>query len=217
MRENVGASKGGGGEVRNQRILVIDDNPAIHEDFRKIFCADAPTAEALSRSAAVFFGEAKAPEGDAGFEMDSAFQGEEALTLIATALKENRPYAMAFVDVRMPPGLDGVETAARIWERAPDLQIVLCTAYSDHSWEQMRRRLTRSDQLFILKKPFDNIEVLQLAHALTEKWRLTRQANTRLTDLEHLVEARTRDLKETNRQLSVAIERLAGRRSLNAK
>jgi two-component system sensor histidine kinase/response regulator len=199
----------GGIEARNRRILVIDDNPAIHEDFRKIFCADMPTADALSQSEAAFFGEVKAARSDAPFEMDSAFQGQEALKLITAAREENRPYAMAFLDVRMPPGWDGIETAARIWEQDPDLQIVLCTAYSDYSWEQMRERLGRSDRLVILKKPFDNVEVLQLADALTEKWRLTRQAKARLSDLERLVEVRTRDLRETNAQLSATNHQLA--------
>jgi two-component system sensor histidine kinase/response regulator len=213
MGEGVGklqdVEKFGGIEARNRRILVIDDNPAIHEDFRKIFCADMPTAEALSQSQAAFFGEAKAVRDDAAIEMDSAFQGQEALQLITPALRENRPYAMAFLDVRMPPGWDGIETAERLWERDPDLQIVLCTAYSDYSWEQMRERLGRSDRLVILKKPFDNVEVLQLADALTEKWRLTRAAKTRLSDLERLVEARTRDLQEMNAQLSATNLQLA--------
>lgn len=91
-------------EARNRRILVIDDNPGIHEDFRKILCPQMPTADALLQSEVAFFGEAQVPRAEAGFEMDSAFQGEEALKLLIEALEENRPYAMAFLDVRMPPG-----------------------------------------------------------------------------------------------------------------
>jgi CheY-like chemotaxis protein len=193
MREGIGTlqgvEKGGGIEARNRRILVIDDNPAIHEDFLKIFRAERATSDALLQSEAAFFGETLAAR-DAPIEMDSAFQGQDALQLITTARGENRPYAMAFLDVRMPPGWDGIETAARIWEQDPNLQIVLCTAYSDYSWEQMRERLGRSDRLVILKKPFDNVEVLQLADALTEKWRLTRQAAVRLSDLERSLEER---------------------------
>lgn len=83
---------------------------------------------------------------------------------------------MAFVDVRMPPGWDGVETAAHLWEAAPDLQVVICTAYSDYSWDEMIGQFGTNDRLVILKKPFDNIEVLQLACALTEKWRLQKEA-----------------------------------------
>jgi signal transduction histidine kinase len=187
--------------ARHRRVLVIDDNPAIHEDFRKILCGAMPTADALSRSEAAFFGSSE-PQCDAPcFEIDSAFQGEEALERITAALQENRPYAMAFMDVRMPPGWDGIETAARVWQQDPHLQIVLCTAYSECSWEDMRARLGRSDRLVILKKPFDNIEVLQLADALTEKWRATEQAAFKMSALEQAVEERTREIREANRAL----------------
>ena len=106
------------------------------------------------------------------FELDSAYQGQEGLAMVKKALAENRPYALAFVDVRMPPGWDGVETIARIWEVDPELQIVVCTAYADYSWEEMRAKVGQPDSLVVLKKPFDNVEVQQLAHALTKKWLL---------------------------------------------
>jgi two-component system, sensor histidine kinase and response regulator len=196
--------------VSNRRILVIDDNPQIHEDFRKILCPHAPTAAALSRAEAALFGETGPVNGgDPTFEVESAFQGQEGLQQVIAAQAENRPYAMAFLDIRMPPGWDGIETAARIWDVDPDLQIVICTAYSDYSWAEMRERLGRSDRLLILKKPFDNVEALQLAETLTEKWRLTQQARERVADLERLVMARTADLQATNTQLSVTNDQLA--------
>ena len=108
---------------------------------------------------------------------------------------------MAFVDVRMPPGWDGVETTAKIWQKYPDLQVVICTAYSDYSWEEMLKKLGYSDRLVILKKPFDNIEVLQLAISMTEKWRLYQQAKLRLDDLEKMVQERTIKLENTNNEL----------------
>ncbi len=89
---------------------------------------------------------------------------------------------MAFVDVRCLPGGTGSRPPAKIWERYSDLQVVICTAYSDYSWEDMLRTLGYSDRLVILKKPFDNIEVLQLAISMTEKWRLYQQAKHRLDD-----------------------------------
>jgi two-component system, NtrC family, sensor kinase len=196
---------GGGVEARNRRILVIDDNPAIHEDFRKIFCASMPTTGALSRSEAAFFGEAEVASADPEFSMDSAFQGQEALQRVAGALQDGRPYAMAFLDVRMPPGWDGIETATRIWQQDPHLQIVLCTAFSDYSWDDMRAQLGRTDRLVILKKPFDNVEVLQLADALTEKWRVTEQAALKMSVLKQAVEERTREIREANQSLQAEI------------
>jgi signal transduction histidine kinase len=121
---------------------------------------------------------------------------------------ENRPYAMAFVDVRMPPGWDGVETTAKIWQRYPDLQVVICTAYSDYSWEEMLKKFGYSDRLVILKKPFDNIEVLQLAVSMTEKWHLYQQAKSHLQDLEQRVQERTLALQRTNGELANANELL---------
>ncbi len=189
---------------QNHRILVIDDNKAIHDDFRKILCPPKVAPNGLAAAEAALFGE-ETPQIDLPeFEIDSAFQGEEGLALIEKSLREDRHYAMAFVDVRMPPGWDGVETTAQIWQKYPDLQIVICTAYSDYSWEDMLKKLGYSDRLVILKKPFDNIEVLQLAISMTEKWRLYQQAKLHLDDLEKMVRARTTELEKANAELVTA-------------
>jgi CheY-like chemotaxis protein len=158
--------------LNNHRLLVIDDNAAIHEDFRKILLTEAHLPNDLAEDEAALFGQTTVKFQPPIFEIDSAYQGQEGLELVEKSLWEERPYALAFIDVRMPPGWDGVETTSRIWERYPDLQVVICTAYSDYSWEDMLRKLGFSDRLLILKKPFDNIEVLQSAIAMTEKWRL---------------------------------------------
>jgi two-component system, sensor histidine kinase and response regulator len=192
----------------NHRILIIDDNRAIHEDFRKILRRPKAAVSHLAETEAVLFGNALPQFKMPQFEIDSAFQGQEGLDLIEKSLQENHPYAMAFVDVRMPPGWDGVETTAQIWQKYPDLQVVICTAYSDYSWEEMLKRLGYSDRLVILKKPFDNIEVLQLAISMTEKWRLYQQSKLRLEDLERMVQERTVALQTTNTELGTANELL---------
>ncbi len=194
--------------AQNHRILVIDDNSAIHDDFRKILGKPKATSKRMELSEALLFGEETAKNMLPEFEIVSAFQGQEGLNLIEKSLLENRPYAMAFVDVRMPPGWDGIETTAKIWEKYPDLQVVICTAYSDYSWEDMLKRLGYSDRLAILKKPFDNIEVLQMAILMTEKWRLFQQSKTRLDDLERLVQERTAALQTVISELATANEQL---------
>jgi CheY-like chemotaxis protein len=171
----------------NRRILVIDDNRAIHDDFSKIFEREFASAQPLAASGTALFGDSTVSVARPVFQVDFASQGIEGAELIERARSEDEPYAMAFVDMRMPPGWDGIETTLRIWELDPRLQIVICTAYSDHSWEHMLGRLRYADQWLILKKPFDNIEVLQLASALTEKWRLVEVAKRRLRNLEILV------------------------------
>ena len=189
------------------RILVIDDNKSIHEDFRKILGGSREPGKLDSMEAALF-GETAPDCTLPVFEIDSAYQGQEGLELIEKSLRENRPYTMAFVDVRMPPGWDGIETTAKIWEKYSDLQVVICTAYSDYSWEEILKKLGYSDRLVILKKPFDNIEALQLAISLSEKWRLYQQAKLRLEDLEKLVQERTLVLQDTNAKLAHANQQL---------
>jgi EAL domain-containing protein (putative c-di-GMP-specific phosphodiesterase class I)/DNA-binding response OmpR family regulator len=177
------------------RILVIDDTPAIHEDFKKVFGSGLKSAAALSESEAAFFGTVRRGATLPVFQVDCAFQGQEGVELVRRARAEKRRYAVAFVDMRMPPGWDGIETITRLWAEDPDVQVVLCTAYSDYSWAQTREKLGHADRFIVLKKPFDSIEVLQLAESLTEKWRLAHQERRRLQELECRIQERNRDLQ----------------------
>lgn len=185
--------------MTNRRILLIDDNPAIHEDFRKILGTALHGEAELLRSAQLLFGKSKSTRPV--FQIDSAFQGQEGVALIARAQELQQPYAMAFIDMRMPPGWDGLETVVNIWQQDPELQIVICTAYSDYSWEQIRDKLGQTERLVILKKPFDRDEVLQLADTLTEKWQRARYTNDRIKMLQQALTARTRDIQAISDQL----------------
>jgi two-component system, cell cycle sensor histidine kinase and response regulator CckA len=187
------------------RILVIDDNPAIHNDIRKILARPEPGSTSLEDAETLLFGETVEEDKRIFFDIDSAFQGQEGLELVKRALDAKNPYALAFVDVRMPPGWDGIETISRIWEVYPELQVVICTAYSDYSWEDITRKVGRSDSVLILKKPFDNIEVLQMAHALTKKWFLTQEAKSQLLNLDKMVSVRTEELQVANKRLTEEI------------
>jgi signal transduction histidine kinase/PleD family two-component response regulator len=196
--------------TRNNRVLVIDDNPAIHADIRKILCPAASGTEALDDLEAAVFGDSpsRPPQTtEASFSLDDAHQGREGLQLVEQAVTHGQPYALAFVDVRMPPGWDGIETTLKLWAVSPDLQIVICTAYSDYSWDEMLARLGNSDRLVILKKPFDTIEVLQLANALTEKWNLLQKIHAHSAHLESHVRERTAALEITNAALQEEITR----------
>jgi signal transduction histidine kinase len=190
---------------KNNRLLVIDDNQAIHSDFKKILQNSDDLSSGLDAAGAELFGEAPVQAKSAGFEIDSAYSGEEGLALVQGAMAKGRPYALAFVDVRMAPGWDGIETTARICQSDPDIQIVICTAYSDYSWDNIIEKLGQSDRLVILKKPFDTIEVLQMAHALTEKWELGQKARARTEQLEEMVATRTHELQAANEQLKTEI------------
>lgn len=181
-------------DTLNRRILVIDDNEAIHADFRKILLADE-NSNVTSDSYTAFFGEESSSDDDQiSFEVDSASQGQEGLEKVRKAIQDGRPYAMAFVDVRMPPGWDGIETIGHLWEVDPDLLIVICTAYNDYDWSEMSKKLGRKERWLILKKPFDNVEVRQLASSLTEKWELARKVELRLDELKQTVDSTNRHL-----------------------
>ncbi|PXW99388.1 PAS domain S-box-containing protein/diguanylate cyclase (GGDEF)-like protein [Sphaerotilus hippei] len=201
-------------EPAHRRILLVDDMPAIHADFRKILGGPAPTADFDAFEQALFGEPVVAPAGAAGFELDSAYQGQEALACVQAALQAGRPYAVAFVDMRMPPGWDGVQTIERLWQVDARLQVVICTAYSDYAWHEVLERLDARDRLLILKKPFDAIEVSQMADTLTAKWQATRQAMQHASTLETQVRARTAELEAANRQLQ---QELAERQRTSAQ
>ncbi len=177
------------------RILIVDDSAAIHGDFLKIL-GDDPVSDQLAREEAEIFGSDEPSTARAAFDLDFAFQGEEALEKTRNALAEGKQYAVVFMDVRMPPGWDGIETSVRLWEIDADLQIVICTAFSDYSWEAVVARLVRSDQFLILKKSFDPIEAIQCAHALCAKWEQTRRIRDHADHLEKTVVERTAELVE---------------------
>ena len=157
------------------RILIIDDNAEIHKDFLKILIKRGSEGDRLKDMESILFDSISEAKTSTAFEIDFAIQGEQALEMVEQAKAAGIPYAMAFVDGRMPPGWDGIETIKHLWEACPELQTVLCTAYTDYPWQEIQHELGESDNLLILKKPFDNVEVLQLAHALTRKWDLNQR------------------------------------------
>ncbi len=178
----------------NRRILVVDDSREIHDAFRQIFCVaeGRPNQEpAAGRTAP--HGEAASGETTAAFELEFASQGQEAFELVRRSLENGRPYAMAFMDVRMPPGWDGIETTGRIRTLDPQLQVAICTGYCDDVAEGRGARLWDAEGFVILKKPFGIIEVRQLAKAFTEKWNRCQQDLERTRRLQdELGESRAR-------------------------
>jgi diguanylate cyclase (GGDEF)-like protein len=185
----------------NRRILIIDDNRDIHADFRKVLGGAPDDASALAATELAILGEPLAASTNPGFEIDSAFQGQEGVAGVQQALQDGRPYAMAFVDMRMPPGWDGLVTIERLWAVDPDVQIVICSAHSDYDWTDVVARLNNSDKLLVVKKPFEAIEVLQCANALTRKWQNERIVRRHVESLEQVVTARTQGLETANKQL----------------
>jgi len=186
-------------ELLTHRLLMIDDNRAIHEDYRKILTGCDDTH--VSAAEAALFGEPQATLSRPTFDVDSAMQGRDGVEMARRAIAEARPYSVAFVDMRMPPGWDGLETIENLWKVDPDIQVVVCSAYSDYDWMELLARLGHSDKLIVIKKPFEPIEILQSASALSHKWQNARALKRHVEGLERVVTDRTRGLEAANRQL----------------
>jgi len=176
------------------RILLVDDNEVLLADYRKIL--EPPLRAALDLEldeleALAIGGPAVTTSRPAHprYELTAVNQGDAALTAVDAARASGRPYSMVFLDVRMPPGIDGVETAARLWREHPDLEIVLCSAHNDYSWDDLTRALGQTDHLLVLRKPFDAIEVRQLAASLTEKWVRGRRLAAHIKQLDAAIQA----------------------------
>jgi diguanylate cyclase len=197
-----------------RRVLIIDDTEAIHADFRTILMGGGKPSNLIDDEAALF-GDTARPAPKTTFEVDCAFQGQEGVAKVVAALAAEKPYHVAFVDMRMPPGWDGVQTIQKLWEVDPRLQVVICSAYSAYSWKQISETLGASDRLLVLKKPFDELEVFQIANSQSAKWLATEQAQVKLSELERLVELRTAELKQT--ALVDHLTGLANRRLLNER
>ena len=190
-------------EIGAPRLLVIDDNVAIHQDFLKVLGSTPEKAaedEFLAAEAALF-GEPVEVSERPTFTIDSAHQGQEGVEKVRQALEEGHPYSMAFVDMRMPPGWDGLQTIEHLWAVDPHIQVVICSAHADYDWMDVVQRLGHSDQLLVLRKPFEPIEVLQCANSLTSKWRNERIIRAQVASLERDVSVRTQGLEAATRQL----------------
>ena len=187
----------------SRRILVIDDNEKIHNDIKDILSQNTSSSSGMNEAKTALFGDikkedVKIPE----YIIDSAFQGQDGLELVKKAISENNPYALAFVDMRMPPGWDGLETIKHLWEHDTHLQVVICTAYSDYSWQETINELGQNDKLLILKKPFDPTEIRQIALAMTEKWHV-------VNHLDSMVKERTEQISKTQDAAVFALANLA--------
>jgi len=190
------------------RILIVDDNESIHEDFKKILCAPRTNEshKDLQLIEMELFEEddeptAFNPADQLVYRIDSAFQGLEAVSMVEAASKAEDPYAMVLMDVRMPPGINGIEAIDRIWKKHPYTEMVIVTAFSDYSWESILQTIGQTDRLMFLRKPFDQVTVKQMALALTKKYNLAMKVRNYLEHMENEVRTRNHQLEHMVQEL----------------
>lgn len=213
--------------MTGNRILVVDDNEAIHQDIRIVLKDQRARRNRLQAlEASVLSGDlspdAKTSTPDKNqsdnkthtspshpgpdirpqksgphYQIESAFQGEAAITMVAQAEKQGSQYDLIFVDIRMPPGIDGVETIKGIWAINPNIEIVICSAYSDYDWDDLVDALGSRHNLLILRKPFDPLTVKQIALSQTQKSKIRHQVNLYQEHLEETIESRTVQLQHS--------------------
>ena len=173
----------------NRRILVIDDDKEIWRAYRDVLLPmdsdDAPGNKMarLLDPAAVAADSGSSP----CFEMFFAPQGQEGFAMVEAGVRDNASYAVAFIDIRMPPGWDGMKTAAAIRSLDPNIEIVIVTAFSDHTQDEIVKVVGAPDKLLFLRKPFDADELKQIAISLVEKWNIGRREEAQRRDLQTIL------------------------------
>jgi two-component system sensor histidine kinase/response regulator len=182
------------------RILIADDNASIHSDIKTILSGTRRVSMELREMERELFEDEVHPGGTAtdkySYAYEHAYQGEEAVAQVRKAIEEGDPFSIIFMDVRMPPGMDGIQATRAIREIDPDVEIVIATAYSDYSWEDIVDELGYSDKVLFLKKPIDPTALRQTTLTLTTKWVLQQEHRNHTRNLEQEVDRRTTELQE---------------------
>ncbi len=193
-------------ENRRFRILVADDEQDVLDAFRVALKKSAPEnlssdLELDSLSNRLFRMDTGFDPNDASYDLLFCQQGDEAVAAVEKAVAENNPFSIAFLDVRMPPGITGVLAGERIRKADPDVNVVLVTGYTDINPRDIAELIPPPDKFLYFQKPFNRMEIQQLAAALSAKWRAERELLGLKAELEVRVIERDQALTETSRLL----------------
>ena len=176
---------------RNTRVLIVDDQESIYIDFREML--GVKERERRSDELANSFFSAgrdnKRINDVPSYELSYASSGNEAYEMIKLAKESNCPYAVAYIDIRMPPGIDGIETIRRVREFEKNLEIVIMTAYSDKPMSDIVNNMELLHKLLYIRKPVAHEEIQQITRALVEKWNLEQEASRQRQWLKTVLDA----------------------------
>ena len=185
-------------ELWNYRVLIVDDEAGIHTDFEDMLNPSSKQTLTDSLADALFDEESEDKTSFLpNFELLHATNGEEAYEMVRTGKESNSPIAVAYVDVRMPPGIDGVETIRRIRQIEKDIELVIMTAYTDKPLPEIVRDMELLHKLLYIRKPFAPEEIQQITLALVEKWNVGRE-----------LAAKQQQLTTSHQRLEISHQRL---------
>jgi diguanylate cyclase (GGDEF)-like protein len=181
------------------RVLVVDNDASqiaeyvacLGEDFE----ADNST-DTLTGLEKVFLGEETDVEHNPRFEVHSRNQGDTAVEAVQHALERKQPFAAVILELDLPPGIGGIETAQQIRALDPYVNIVIVSGSSDANPENLGKKIAPADKVFFFRKPFHGVECRQLAAALCGKWHADLALRLANEDLERRVEERTAALQK---------------------
>ncbi|MCH2533858.1 MAG: ATP-binding protein [Bdellovibrionales bacterium] len=206
------------------KILICDDNESIHDDFRFTlgFSEAQQEKRELSSKLSSLINEidgdqsenTQANNDSVEYELHFAKQGEEAMLKVVEAETQNAPYSLIFMDVRMPPGIDGIQTIKLLRKDYPHLEFVICTAFSDYNWEEIAKELGHTDKVLFVPKPFDPTAIKQIALSQTIKFALNQENQAYSNKLETMVEKRTEQLKQQLEEIKNMQETLVNQEKL---
>ncbi|MES2422033.1 MAG: EAL domain-containing protein [Pseudomonadota bacterium] len=182
------------------RILIVDDEPAMHDSYRRSFAGQRSAGDdALSLMAVELFGgDTREVEDRPDFAITHCNQGLEAVAAVERSRVNGEPFAVAFIDIRMPPGIDGRETAKRIRALDPEINLVIVTGFSDFSPIEISKVAGPADKIFYIAKPFEVAEITQTAIALARRWEIDRE----LLAAREMLAAQVTQLEEQSAELA---------------
>lgn len=163
------------GNSLNRRILVVDDDPAILDLYRSTFIVNDSISSEISK----LLNEESVDEGFS-FEIVTESQGEDGVEAVRMAKQQGRPFAVVFLDIMMPPGIDGLETASRIREIDTDIHIVISSAHSEYNPSDFRGHVF--GHLYFMRKPINPAEIEHMAYNASMSWNRNQQLQQELNN-----------------------------------
>jgi len=153
-----------------RRILIADDESQVRQAFVDALAPGKGKEQGLATLEEELFGDTKAKAAALAYDVTTVAQGAGAIEAVRAAMEADTPFGVVFLDMRMPPGIDGAQTAKAIRALDPFVNIVLVTGYSDVDVSEVAADVLPADKLFFIAKPFQVAEIRQQAAALSARW-----------------------------------------------